>query len=350
MTFSPEDLTLALTDFPDLDHALYQQLAPTIVAGWNQMVAHHKACYQDAWASYTGLIDATGTISGMDLDAAVTILDGKGSATTGGLPDWISRQIPVDLGNFADVPDNKKIYALDGRYQLGDEEMHRASLMRHLRPLLRPETQAVIELGAGCGRNLGRLLAQTGRRDITYISCEQSPSGLAVFRGLLAAQEDVAHRAVPFDFNEPDLECLTGFDHILVFTCAAIEQIPFLRQSLITDILAVAPQVDLAFFEPVGWQRFGNIATFVADGFCRELSGQVPQSQFHKAGFTYRLQDDCFIDNAASWALAGRYNMNLVPLVQKALNAKVASMTSLAWDSFGSNPFNPMSFLSLSKI
>ena len=194
-------------------------------------------------------------------------------------------------------------------------------------------------------QGLAEAADRLGRRDIVYFNCEPSPHGREAFEVLFEYVGGVEHHSREFHFETPDSDLLGRFPSVLAFTAAAIEQVPFLPRDFVDRVLSAAETVTLAFFEPTGWQRFSNVTRFVLLRFLQESSGQVPPEEHHCRRHLFEFTDERFHDNAASWALGGRYNMNLLRLVDRAVTEGHGKLIDVRYDLFSENPVNPSSLL-----
>ncbi len=252
------------------------------------------------------------------------------------------RAVTIDPAGFSPI-EGRIVVVEDGRYrQRPCAEVDDRRFIEALAEQVTPATQAVVELGAGWGRNLAALALRLGREDLTFIGGEQSESGQTCVTRLMGLEDRFEGHGHPFDFYAADLDFLSDYDDVLVFTCAAIEQIAFLPPDFIARVLAAAPRVRLVLFEPFGWQANRalarnilqrSVAAVVAE---KDPSGIVDEYRF-------RLSDDMLDQNSAVWALCGSYNMNLLSLIRKAEADGLARLNRLALNMDGRNLFNPYS-------
>lgn len=118
-----------------------------------------------------------------------------------------------------------------------------------------PETDAVIELGAGWGCNLFHLWLRGGP-DADYHALELAESGVRTCE-LIARSAAAAPRiaAAPFDFYHADVSSIAGrYRRPLVFTCAALDKVDPLPGRLIEALLELAPQLTVVHMEFLSWQ------------------------------------------------------------------------------------------------
>jgi hypothetical protein len=120
---------------------------------------------------------------------------------------------------------------------------------------LAPDTDAIVEVGAGWGCNLFFVWLRGGP-SVPYHCLEIAESGrraCELIAGSAAASPQIATSA--FDFYEPDFSSIAGrYRHPLVFTCASIDKVNPLPVSYIDGLLDIAPQVSVVSMEFLGWQ------------------------------------------------------------------------------------------------
>lgn len=160
---------------------------------------------------------------------------------------------------------------------------------------------AVVELGAGWGRNLFGCWLASGPSSTRYFAAEYTEAGREAASMLARRAPELRFQALDFDYHDPALD-LPRFNKLVVFTAHSVEQIPTLPDTFVHFVRSLADQITVLHFEPVGWQITGG------DG-------------------TYAVQND--------------YNRNLWPLLKKfdvdGLSAEV--------DVIGINPNNPTSLI-----
>ncbi len=334
-----------LSDFGDLGLSIEIENTDLYADYLNNVNKKSKNNYDDAWKLYLDKITAFCRTEGCDLLDILGRVDTPGTLDNHLLIDEVARQINYDLCDFADAPENKKLITLDGRYALVDKNTLLPKVAELLAPHVGPDTQAVVELGGGWGKNLAYLFDMLGRRDIVYFNCEPSPHGRAAFEVLFKYIGGVEHHSREFHFEIPNMDFLGRFSNVLVFTVASVEQVPFLPRDFVDRVLSAAETVTFTLFEPIGWQQFSNITRFVLLRFLQESSGQVPVEEYHLFRHMFRFTDEDFHDNAASWALSCRYNMNLLRLVKRAVAEGHGKLIDVQYDLFSENPINPYSLI-----
>jgi hypothetical protein len=347
MALTPDIVSTALGDFDDIPLELSGSFLSHVTDILNSVQKIQKTVYEESWGNTVAKVEAL-LAEQCTLDAAV------GSLTTAPLAEGLlpvsitNNPLRYDLADFVPVP-GKKLVAMDGQYRLVDQVHVDWQLIDALQQLLSPDVDAVVEFGAGWGRNLANLLLRTQNRTPDYIACEQSESGRYCFERLFERSEGASHECYPFDFYAPDFKMLDDRRHILAFTCAAIEQAALLPPAFLSDLLDAADSVTLVFYEPVGWQRFNNLARFGITKMLQEVGGLVPDEAMHQNTYHYVLRDEHFHDNAVSWSLGCRYNVNLLRIIKTYIDNFPDRLGTIRYDVFGTNPFNPYSLIVLSN-
>ncbi len=117
-----------------------------------------------------------------------------------------------------------------------------------------PETDLVVELGSGWGRNLLLTWLAGGPASARYVAAEYTEAGRRVAARLAALEPGLDLASVPFDYKAPDLRPIGTGRHALVFTAHSIEQIACLPDAMTAEVRRLAQEVTCVHFEPVGWQ------------------------------------------------------------------------------------------------
>ncbi len=306
--------------------------------------------YDHAWSTRLRRLTELHDNGVTDIATILSVMTRESTSRYTPVVDDIAQQINIDLGDFAAQDlGGKKLVASHGRYVLTDHTQRLPTAMDLLAPLVPSDADVVVEFGGGWGRNLAGLCHGLGRRDITYINCEPSPSGRAAFDTIFSHAGGVRARSREFRFESPDMGFLGEFSSVFAFSWAAIEQTPFLPVDFVDRILGAAGSVTFAMYEPVGWQQFTNITQFVLFKILEELVGGVAEADHHGRRYVYRFADALFHDNAASWAVACRYNTNLLRCVRRVVEAGRARLIGIQYDLHGDNPVNPYTLLAVTK-
>jgi hypothetical protein len=297
--------------------------------------AKRLANYDQSWGLAAAAIE-TGIRNAMSLEDLVrawTINYGRYHEF---LPPGIRKQLNhVDFGKFSDEKPPHRLVVIDGHYVSSLVAPSTDALIDVIVRCIDPEVDCVVEFGSGLGINLARLRLRLPTAPLTYIACEPTAAGRQAARSMFSTDPAARLQDYSFDYCRPNLDFLDGFRKIVAFTSHSIEQVPVLGESFYRMLLDtnVAACVHI---EPVGWQRFNNIAEAVQTWHHDELAWK----QFF-FNYTLVLDDARVVDNAAVWSAFCGYNTDLLQIVSSAAASGAISVTDLAYDVIGLNPFNP---------
>lgn len=308
----------------------------------------HKSTYEALWSKVIARFDEVldkehGDMN--DVIAALTIpveSDGILNASV------LANPIKVNPGRFQ-KRDGHMVVAKNGAYQSVPNDATDLTYIETIVSRLRPETEAVVELGCGWGRNLARIAKRSGRRDLVYIGGEQSPTGCACTKRLLDSDPEINSEVFEFDFYDPDVSFLDDYSDVVVFTCAAIEQIFLLPPDFIRSIMEGDRKVTLIFYEPFGWQRNPQLQKMAVEKCLLQFFGAVIPKDGIIYTHNFTLEPQHFFMNAACWAISCSYNVNLWSLIEDAIADGLAELSHSRFEIFGPNPFNPYSLVVLEK-
>lgn len=174
-----------------------------------------------------------------------------------------------------------------------------------------PGTETIIELGAGWGRNLfAYYLSGLAPKHARFYALELAASARMTTVLLRALEPSLCIAALDFDFHAP------GYDLIpvsqapaLVVTVHAVEQIPTLKPSVFTALIARLPNLSGLHIEPAGFQLSPTSRTSAA----------------------YAEQHD--------------YNRNLWAVLEGLAHDGVIEITETRVDYIGLNPANPSTII-----
>ncbi len=258
---------------------------------------------------------------------------------------FIAPQIARHLGRldrrgFADVAPPDRLVVAEGRYHARPQADQFAVLAAAVSALADGDVDCIVEFGAGLGLNLGRLAQVLAPRGLhpTYVACEPAAGGRDFATKLFAGPEHrfAAHR---FDYLQPEFDFLRPYRRILAFTCHSIEQVSVLGSAFHDGLLALPLAAGL-HLEPVGWQRFSNVAAAVA-GAHRSAAAL----DWYRRDYEYVLEDERLVENAAAWAAASLYNTDLLAQVGHLADQGRIKLAALAYEIVGENPFNPSTLI-----
>lgn len=118
-----------------------------------------------------------------------------------------------------------------------------------------PDTERVVELGSGYGKNLFRIWLNGGPRKATYYGFEYTRRGRECADLLASIESGIRFRSQPFDYHNVDLKGLAGTAKTFVFTSYSIEQVPEIDRAVFDALVDSAGVYKVMHVEPVGWQR-----------------------------------------------------------------------------------------------
>ena len=197
----------------------------------------------------------------------------------------------------------------------GTYGLNHISPIRYIMNHVRPETEAIVELGSGWSCNLFQTYVGLGRTrcaELDFVGAEYTEQGRDCARRIAGFDQNIRFADHHMDYWAPDVSFLQGYKrHILVFTHHSIEQVEEISDQLYTDLSALNADVTLMHFEPVGWQRVAKLmAARKADD----------TAYFHRLGTAFptatRTAKDQ-LQNAAWWSWKRRYNTNLTEIIDR---------------------------------
>jgi hypothetical protein len=297
------------------------------------------AKYERAWQEIDDALVRARDIRAT-LKQLVDRYDAGSGAYDGLVPKYVAGQIErIDLGTFAGQPEPNRLAVLHGRYVALPKAPSCAPIFRLIAQCVDPEVDCIVEFGSGIGVNLARLRLMLPDANVTYLACEPTASGRSATRRLFQADPKARLDVRHFDYHAAcDLD-LRGFRKIVALTCHSIEQVTVLGEDFYEMLLGTNIACCI-HVEPVGWQRFTNVAAFVRSA---QADGETRRSCF--SGYTFQVEDSRLVDNAAVWSALCRYNTDILSVVAGAAERGRINIFALAYDCIGSNPFNPSTVL-----
>jgi len=271
--------------------------------------------YEETWAQWAGLFDAIISGGETDLRRVLHIFD---RVCDREVDSRLERQGREDaaLAPFGEVLE-KTVSLGEAALRVPLQTGFHGTLARWLSALHEPDTDCIVELGCGYGRNLFELYYQGGPHPAKLFGGEITESGRALTRKLADLNGDLDITVVPFDFRGPDFSFLGGRKkHILFFTRHAIEQVDLIPDELVTGMLETADRVTCVHFEPFGFQ-FKNGAD-------------------HHGGISARHEQN---------ALARGWNRNLAEVCMRLNTEGRIKVHYLYKNIIGEDPINPTSIM-----
>lgn len=134
-------------------------------------------------------------------------------------------------------------------------------LISALNPYITSDTDCIIELGSGWGRNILNLSNSNNYKNIDFIAGELSTSGQNVTK-LFTSKFDLNVKSV--DFNWHDVNSIsellknTSYTNVVIYSYHSIEQIPYLNSDIFKNALNLDIDIKFVHIEPVGFQYNGK--------------------------------------------------------------------------------------------
>lgn len=123
------------------------------------------------------------------------------------------------------------------------------------------ETDCIIELGSGWGRNILNLSNNNQYKNIDFIAGELSTSGQKVTK-LFANTFNLNVKSVHFNWHDPnsisDLLKDTTYKNIVIYSYYSIEQIKHIDRVVFENLLQLDIDVKFVSIEPVAFQYLGK--------------------------------------------------------------------------------------------
>ncbi len=177
----------------------------------------------------------------------------RGAELPAALAHVVRREVIRERGAFEEVdaifggrPTEVPISVAIGGYQ--------ALINEAVLACCEPDTNLVVELGSGWGRNLFAIWCAGGPREATYVAAEFTDAGREASERLGTLAPAMSLRTLPFDYTRPELGDLPDARHAVVITGHSVDMMPELGPGVFAAIRGVAERVSCLHFEAVGWQ------------------------------------------------------------------------------------------------
>ena len=225
----------------------------------------------------------------------------------------------------------RTLVAVDGKYRFVPPNFVKETLLATVLANLTEETEVVVELGSGWGRNLFNVYLRCRRGDLRFVACEPADAGRRATELLCALEDGIPFAVHPFTYMEPDLSFLEGGPNVLFFTSHSIEQVTLLDPRLFDLMLERTGHCTCVHAEPIGWQRHTPLAARA-----REIvaTGTIPDDKLS-------FDDEDFAENAALYSWQRGYNIDLLSIIDRYRKAGKITVKRLEYDFWGANPFIP---------
>jgi len=223
----------------------------------------------------------------------------------------VIRPLAQNLFARDDRPFNDGFYHPDLR--AGRFVVSSISPIRYLMKCVRPDTQAIVELGSGWSANLFQLYVGLGferTRKIRFHGAEYTKEGQACAEILARHDGEIIFRSHNCDYRTPNVGYLRPYrKHVLVYTRHSIEQVDYISPELYDMLRALDARVTLVHIEPVGWQRRADLM---------ERRRANDAAFFHAIGRSIMTDPAAVerpVENASWWSWRMNYNVNLLGIV-----------------------------------
>lgn len=167
----------------------------------------------------------------------------------------------IELNKFEVKYAAKRKYGINGKMITTDFDTYLEKKHEYLKAAidyyLTPNTDCIIELGSGWGRNILKLKNEQEYSNLHFISGELSDAGQQVTR-LFSQKFNLGIDVIPFNWLKWDslLKFLISkdFKEIIFYSYHSIEQIKNLNIKLLQDLLNLDINLKFIHIEPVGFQ------------------------------------------------------------------------------------------------
>ena len=153
--------------------------------------AEIKKHHEVLWNAIVDKIESLTAAGKTDIARVVPLVAEDERRETGDLDEMIAKifSVPKDENG---VP-TRTLVAVDGKYRFVPPNFVKETLLATVLANLTEETEVVVELGSGWGRNLFNVYLRCRRKDLRFVACEPADAGRRATE-LLCALED----GIPF--------------------------------------------------------------------------------------------------------------------------------------------------------
>lgn len=232
-----------------------------------------------------------------------------------------------------------KLVCVRGRYVPVPRHYCEETIIWTVAGRMTEETDAVVELGSGWGKNLFKVFLRNRFSRVRYFACELTEAGRRATELIAGLDPGIDLTVRPFDYHEPDLSFLEGRENVVFFTNNSIEQIAFFNPRLLDLMMERTEGCVCVHMEPVGWQRHRELAQHM-NRLAREgttagggqlVIGEIDQAQF--------------MQNFANYVLSAGYNVDYLGVLHDYERAGRIRIRETEYDIFGENPFCPSTLI-----
>lgn len=290
--------------------------------------------YEEVWRKHLDKIQSLIDHGITDLSRILNIIQ-KDDMLMSDMEDLISNSLnfPRDKRNiplFKLIVSNRKYVSVPRGYTCN---MAVANVVSRIAE----DTDVLVELGSGWGRNLFLTYLQNPFDHVRYVACEPTESGRQATEILGSLDNDICVTAHYFDFDEPDLSFLTGKPNVLFFTNHSIEQCVHFDCRVFDMMMETSSKCTCVHMEPVGWQndpQAGMVKRIIE-------KDRIPAVSSFKMTFS----DKHLAENAMVWASKFKYNTDLLNTIDHYQKSGIIDVDTFYLDFFGDNPLNPSTLI-----
>jgi len=236
--------------------------------------------------------------------------------------------------NERNIPISRLVVA-DGKYVSIPRHHTDNTLIAAVTSRITEDTDLMVELGSGWGKNLFLIYLQGLFKQLQYVACEPTKSGRCATEILGSLEKDMRVTTRHFDFYDPDMSFIEGKPNVVFFTNHSIEQCIRFNNHVYDMMLEKSGQCTCIHMEPIGWQRHPQ---------SEAIKKMIAENKTPKE-MPIKISNEELLENSMAWAGLFRYNTNLLETIQHYQESGVIDVEVIQYDIFGINPFNPSSLI-----
>ncbi len=235
-----------------------------------------------------------------------------------------------------------RIIAAFGYYVIAPTQMSDELLISTVCSYVDENTDYVVELGSGWGRNLFRVQAALKYRRLKarYAACELTENGRRCTELLWGLDREIPLDVLPFNYYEPDLSFLGKDKNVVFFTCCSIEQITHFNPKVFEVMLENTNECICVNSEPVGWQLDPELRHLASrnenDTELKKLRQEAKLSLYSRQNFPL---------NSFLYAKASGYNVDVIEHLNKYRDDGKINVDFILRDYLGLNAQNPLTLI-----
>jgi len=233
----------------------------------------------------------------------------------------------------------QNLMVIDGRYVSAPRKLRTEPILADaVITQITDNTELIVELGCGSGRNLFYLYCALPTWPLKYFACELTAAGRKVTELIAALDPKMDCVTQAFDYRDPDYSFIPRDQNAVFFTSHSVEQVNRLDREVFDGMLECTDGCVGVHLEPVGWQRDP------------ELKDLVESNSWPDGQTALEIVDGKLIRNSARWALDKGHNTNLLEILDELETSGRIRIRTMAYDVFGTNPFNPGTLIVWEKV